>query len=963
MNASPFPTFPDRYRIVRELGRGGMATVYLAEDTKHHRQVAIKVLRPDLSAAIGAARFVQEIELTANLQHPHILPLFDSGEAGGHLFYVMPFVEGESLRDRLKRDGTLPVAEAFAIAGDVAAALAMAHARGVVHRDIKPENILLSGGEALVADFGIALALSMHQGTRFTGTGLSLGTPAYMSPEQISGNMTVDGRSDIYALACVLYEMLTGQPPFTGTSAQSILAQALVGDPPKVRSLRADAGAEAERAIVKALAKEPKDRFETAKAFIDACAAPVADTRAQRRRPAFVALGAAVILIAVLWPVLSSRRVERARASLPAIAELVRARRFGEAYPLAAEAARRLPQDTTARFLFDRSSDLLTVTSTPAGAEVWLQVVPDSGDVPIDSIRLGRTPIVDLRLPRVDERLIVRLDGYAPLERMVSTSLGAGLAEQLSERKLNHAFVLAKVADQPAGMVAVPGGDYTIVSNDLPIGLKTTLRPFFLDKFETRNDEYRAFVRSGAYPSGFTDRTGLAGPRDWVNQEPPTGKPDHPVSGVSWMEASAYCASQGKRLPTLSEWEKSSRDGRASGLGTVMPWGVVWSMNAAGGRANFNGKGTVPVDAYPFGIGWYGAYGLAGNVNEWLVNDLGDGKAIAGGSWQDPPYLFMQLAELPATSSNALVGFRCAKDAAMGTGDQGAGRIPSDAAAPAYRPVDAAGFRALASFYRYDKREANARAVTVVETEDYRRERLWINGPGSDSVIVYLFLPKRAAPPFQTILFVPGTGAFLSRNVAESAEDLLLPHIRAGRAVMSVVMDGMIERPPPPGWTRPAPNSVEFRDKMVKNSTELRMAVDYLVTRPDIDPERLAYLGYSWGAGSRIGFAAIEDRTKAVVLLAAGIDERVQPTLPEAANFNFAPYIRQPKLMVNGRQDAEHRWVTRAEPLWKLLRAPKELALLEGEGHAPSAERRVPLINAFLDKVLGPVRPGATAPR
>ena len=209
----------DRYTIERELGAGGMATVYLAQDLKHDRQVAIKVLRPELAAVIGAERFLAEIKTTANLQHPHILSLFDSGAVVGTVFYVMPFVDGESLRDRLTREKQLPIGDALRIATETADALQYAHAHGIIHRDIKPENILLQGGHALVADFGIALAASKTSGTRMTETGMSLGTPQYMSPEQAMGERDLDARTDIYALGVVTYEMLVGEPPFTGPSA------------------------------------------------------------------------------------------------------------------------------------------------------------------------------------------------------------------------------------------------------------------------------------------------------------------------------------------------------------------------------------------------------------------------------------------------------------------------------------------------------------------------------------------------------------------------------------------------------------------------------------------------------------------------------------------------------------------------------------------------------------------------
>ncbi len=263
----------DHYRIERELGAGGMATVYLAEDLKHDRRVALKVLRPELAAVIGADRFLSEIKTTANLQHPHILALFDSGEAGGFVYYVMPYVEGESLRDRLDREKQLPVDDAVRIASEVADALEYAHGHGIIHRDIKPENVLLHGGHALVADFGIALAVSRSDGaTRMTETGMSLGTPTYMSPEQAMGEREITARSDVYALGAMLYEMLVGDPPFTGSTAQAIVAKVLTAAPASITEQRHTVPPHVEAVVLRALEKLPADRFASAAQFSAALA-------------------------------------------------------------------------------------------------------------------------------------------------------------------------------------------------------------------------------------------------------------------------------------------------------------------------------------------------------------------------------------------------------------------------------------------------------------------------------------------------------------------------------------------------------------------------------------------------------------------------------------------------------------------------------------------------------------------
>ncbi len=260
----------DRYGIERELGAGGMATVYRGEDLKHHRQVAIKVLKPELAQVLGAERFLREIEISARLHHPHILPLYDSGTADGFLYYIMPLVEGESLRDRLNRKKQLPIDDALRIAHQVADALSYAHNHDVVHRDVKPENILLESGHAVVADFGIARAIGAAGGLTLTATGMAIGTPAYMSPEQAAGEKNLDGRSDLYALGCVLYEMLAGQPPFTGPTVESLVRQHLAADPPMVSAIRPTVPASVTAALQRALAKTPADRFSSVGLFADA---------------------------------------------------------------------------------------------------------------------------------------------------------------------------------------------------------------------------------------------------------------------------------------------------------------------------------------------------------------------------------------------------------------------------------------------------------------------------------------------------------------------------------------------------------------------------------------------------------------------------------------------------------------------------------------------------------------------
>ncbi len=268
----------DKYDIARELGRGGMATVYLAQDKKHDRAVALKVLHPELSSSLGPDRFLREIKVAARLNHPHILPLHDSGEANGFLYYVMPYVEGESLRSRLNRTGKLPLDEALYLARGIAGALDYAHRQRVVHRDIKPENIMLHEGEAMVMDFGIAKAVSAAAGDTLTQTGMMVGTPAYVSPEQAAGEAEIDGRSDQYSLACMLFEVLTGKKAFTGATTQAVLSKRFTDPVPSLHKIDPTVPDEIDEAISKAMSKEPAERYTTSGEFAKALVWPKVST-------------------------------------------------------------------------------------------------------------------------------------------------------------------------------------------------------------------------------------------------------------------------------------------------------------------------------------------------------------------------------------------------------------------------------------------------------------------------------------------------------------------------------------------------------------------------------------------------------------------------------------------------------------------------------------------------------------
>jgi serine/threonine-protein kinase len=511
----------DRYLIERQLGAGGMATVYLAHDVRHSRKVALKVLRPELAAILGGERFLKEIQLTANLQHPHILPLHDSGEADGNVYYVMPYVEGESLRDRLVREKQLSVDEAIRITREVAGALDYAHRHGVVHRDIKPENILLHDGSALVADFGIALAASRSDGgTRMTETGMSLGTPFYMAPEQAMGEKEITPRADVYALGCVLYEMLAGEPPFTGPTAQAIIARVMTEAPRSLTLQRHTIPPHVEAAVRMALEKLPADRFASASQFAEALAHPgsialptavtglvpagAAGTRRQRLGVAAVGTVAAVVGAAV-WALLGPPVEPRLHSVI----------RFGVLLPHDAQPVGAI--GSTIAFAPD-GSRIVYVGKAPSGQRLYVRGMDQVDPVPIPGSEGGILPFFS-----ADSRTV----GFKQGNRLVKVALAGGPVTPLCDAPGNTFGATWTAGDtivfaSEAGLFEVPAaggiprqvakpdtGEVFFWPEALPDGRAVLLSVFGhgslkLGALVRRTGQVKRLAQSGGYPRYIT---------------------------------------------------------------------------------------------------------------------------------------------------------------------------------------------------------------------------------------------------------------------------------------------------------------------------------------------------------------------------------------------------------------------------------------------------------------------------
>jgi formylglycine-generating enzyme required for sulfatase activity len=1004
------------FRIDRLLGAGGMGEVYQALDLKLGRGVALKLLPPRGGPdPLARHRFVREARAASALNHPNIVTVHAVEEADGLDFIVMEYVQGETLRAALDR-GPLEPALLLAVATQVADAVAAAHAAGIVHRDLKPGNIILTpDGRAKVLDFGLAKSAPRLEDVsdaavtgRLTDTGLVVGTVPYMSPEQTRGE-AVDTRSDVFALGCVLHEAATGRPPFTGPSALAVMHAIATADPPPPSGLRPGLPAGFDAVLRRALAKERTDRYPSAAELAMALQRLGAPGR-RRLTTRLAATGAVtIVLLAVVaaWLVWRQANYAWARENLPRLEELTHAGRYADAFNLATRIEAYLPHDPRLQRLMPVVSDMLSVTTDPPGAQVYLKrfAHDESGRYPPRK-PIGSTPIRGARIARGEYVLSVEKVGYAPFERTISSTLGREMKVFFEEspirRDMNVTVTtsgewlgwldadapieidvkLLAAGTVPDRMAFVPGGDYQLVAWDRPTEASVHLDDYFIDRYEVTNREYQEFVTAGGYRTKqfwhhpfvkdgkavnweeavalFKDRTGLPGPRSWSNQTFPAGNEGHPVTDITWYEAAAYAAFRGKVLPTVFQWEKAARDAASSKLWvTVMPWGVGGPHDDVEERANFRHRGTVPVDTFEFGMSPFGCHHMAGNVAEWCMNSRPAGFTVAGGSWQDHLAIFGCFGQYPAFYSGGHIGVRCARAASPAVGDQGAMPLADRERSPQLEPSSPERFRELLSHYRYDPTPLAAEVVEVKETAEWRRERITFIGAGNESACAYLWLPKHAPRPLQVIDYKPSGASYSGLTVPQEAEVACAPFLRSGRAVFVTVLRGMSERKLPPGSADPLPESVKYRDMMVHDTIDERRGLDYLATRPELDCRKIAWFGLSKGGASLVELA-VEDRYASAVFLGAGLSKDEAKTISEANAFNFVTHIGHgragglPILMLHGRYDEAIPLKSAAEPLFHLLPEPKRLKIFD-TGHIPAMELWVPVTAAFLDETLGPV--------
>jgi eukaryotic-like serine/threonine-protein kinase len=756
-----------------------------------------------------------------------------------------------------------------------------------------------------------------------------------------------------YGLGVVMYEMVTGRLPFAGETPLASAAKRIHEAPPPPDRTVPGLDPRWNGIILRCLAREPERRFRSAR---EVAAALVG----RRRGPRLALAGAAVLLLVAValaggWYLRRQARIRWAvDEALPQVAELVELNKYPAAVALAERVEQIVPTHPRLLKLWPEMSRLFAVETTPEGAEVWVKeyAAPDA-----EWRRVGRTPLADVRIPFGLYRWRIEKKGFETVEAVPRTLL--------SSKGLTLRFALDKVGSIPPGMVRVPGESVSIEIPGLDHLPEVQIGDFLIDRTEVTNQEFKRFVDAGGYRNRdlwrepisrdgrvlgfeeamalFHDRTGRPGPATWDLGDYPEGKGDLPVTGVSWYEAAAYAAFVGKQLPSVYQWSYAAGP---------------WATHQLVPLSNFRGTGLAPVSSYK-GMGPFGTYDMAGNAKEWCWNASGSKRYLLGGAWNEPSYMFNDADAQDPLSRGPNYGFRLVKPLDDKTAAASTAPIPwwtrdYSKETPA-RPEIVQAYERL---YAYDRTPLDARIESTDETSDrWRKEKVsFAAAYGGERVVAYLFTPRQGTPPYQTVVFFPGSNAIHQRSSADlPAMRLVTPVLRSGRAFLYPVYKSTFERGDALSSDYPAPTAF-YRDHVIMWFKDLERSIDYIGTRKDLDAKRIAYYGGSWGAELGPVFLALDDRIKVGVLVGGGL--ALQECAPEADAFHFAPLVRQPVLMVNGRYDFFFPVDSTQVPLFKLLGSPpkdKRHVILEA-GHVPPNEILTQEVLDWLDRYLG--RPG-----
>jgi dienelactone hydrolase len=933
-------TTASHYRIISQIGAGGMGTVYLAEDTHLQRRVALKFLAPDTAShPDAAARLLREGRAASALDHPHIATVYEIGDHAGQPFIAMAYYEGETLAVCVAR-GPLPLADIARVIAQVADALDAAHAAGIVHRDLKPSNVMLTAkGQVKILDFGLAKIDMGETATQLTRAGTTLGTAGYMSPEQAAGHVA-DARSDLWSLGIVAYEMLGGRAPFHGTNTLAIIQAVLTAAIVPIRTLRPDVAPELEEIVSRTLVRDRDRRTIAAADVRDLASACHARLASSGQQPAIVRpklsrrtqIAAAVVALAlvgsgVAWWTQRNAKIRWARqVALPEIVRLAEAEKFDAAYRLALQARPYIPDDPLLARQIEDVSTRADVQSEPAGAQVFYR--PYGRDEPWR--QLGTTPVVNATIPDILMQWKVEMAGHETAE-----DLGPAW-----EVNAEFHFKLFAANQVPTGMVRIrsAGQPFKAVLPGLEQLPEVTLPDYWIDRHEVTNREFKRFIDEGGYRrpelwreaflkdgrkltfeaaiTQFRDATGRPGPATWETGTYVPGLEEYPVAGVSWYEAAAYARWAGKSLPTIYHWSRAA-DQRLSA--DVVP------------LSNFGGRSLRAVGEG--GITRGGTTDMAGNVKEWCLNASGANSYILGGAWSEPVYMFNDPDALSPFARQPTHGFRCIKvdrpedlSASLTGAIEASSRDPRKA-----KPVSEPVFQTWRTLlYSFDHGHLNTKVESMDDSSrEWRIERVsYAAAYGRERIPAYLVVPRNASPPYHVVVVFPGANAMYERSSATTRDvEPYLFVVRSGRALLYPIYKGTFERGDDV-VKDPTPNmTTAYRDYMIMWAKDLGRSVDYLESRPDIAKSKIGLLGLSWGAELAPLLLAVEPRLSLGLICLGAIN--LQPSLPEADPVNFAPRVKVPVLILNGRYDFLAPTAVSQEPLYRIL------------GTAPQHKRRI----------------------